>query len=69
MKIVDVEDLYSEDKELKKEHVKQLIEWNEKQAHLPKFSGKLSFLLKKNYSSKVFLMFNHSSTFSNHLSI
>lgn len=40
MKIVDVEEVYQIEKELKKEHVLQLMEWVEKQPHLPKFSGK-----------------------------
>lgn len=40
MKIVDVEKVYNEEKDLKKEHVKQLMEWADKQPHLPKISGK-----------------------------
>lgn len=42
MKVVDIEDVYNEDKELKKEHVKQLMQWMKKQQHLPNFNGKLN---------------------------
>ncbi|XP_072382632.1 alpha-tocopherol transfer protein-like [Diabrotica undecimpunctata] len=37
-KIIDVEEIYKNDDKLKKEDVNMLMEWAEKQAHLPKVS-------------------------------
>lgn len=45
MMIVKVEDVYNADKNLKKDHVLSLMDWIDKQGHLPKFSGKLRIII------------------------
>lgn len=40
-KFIDVQQLYETNKELNKEDVTALQDWAEKQAHLPKITGKL----------------------------
>lgn len=43
--MINVENVYDEDKFLKKEHVLNLMDWIDKQGHLPKFDGKF-FIIK-----------------------
>lgn len=41
----NVEDIYDRYKDLKKEHVKSLQEWLNKQPHLPDFKGKSTTII------------------------
>lgn len=43
MPLVNPEDEYKKNKQLKREDVKVLMEWVEKQAHLPQITGEFFF--------------------------